>query len=84
MPVTFVYEDNYDGLVRHIVKPSEHDATLCELFIDARDGFHADADPNALDILFCGVCDSMNYNAVRDAARREVARELGVDESEVF
>jgi hypothetical protein len=84
MSTTFVFEDNYDGLIRHIVNPSEADATLCEELIDARDGFHADADPEAIDIMDCGRCWSINRSRVLDQARSDVAQELGVDESEVF
>lgn len=65
--------------IRHLVRPGEPDATLCDEFIDTQFGTEP-ADQS----VYCGVCDSMAYNAVKDAARSEVARELGVDEGEVF
>lgn len=82
--MTYVYKDNFDRLVRHIAKPNEHDVTYCDEFIDGRDGWHADADTHALDIVDCSWCIHVRAQRTLDQARSDVARELGVDESEVF
>lgn len=81
---TFIYKDNFDGDVRHIVKPEQRDETLCEEFIDERDGFRNTADPRAFDIVTCSWCAEVLRQRTLDQARSDVARELGVDESEVF
>lgn len=80
----FVYKDNFDGDARHIVNEQDKEITLCDELIDERDGFRTDPDPRAIDTVDCSWCIERHRVLVMERARRDVARELGVDESEVF
>jgi len=89
VPSVFVWE--YDTrpeapvmspAIQHLVRPEETDATLCDLFIDTEFSLERPDEEQARES--CEVCWSIRTQRVLDQARSDVARELGVDESEVF
>lgn len=68
--------------IRHIVNPTTNDETACGEYVDPTE-YHADS-AHADVSHSCLYCPSMYEYIIREQARREIAQELMVDESEVF